>query len=252
MTTDAQADTDAVADTDAPPVLAIKNVTYVYPDGTRALEGVSLTVREGERVAILGANGAGKSTLLLHLNGTLTPTAGTVTVAGLPTATRKSRRCVRERVGMVFQDPGDQLFCPTVREDVAFGPRHQGLAGEALEERVAGVLQQVGMPGVETKSPFHLSLGQKKRVALATVLAMRPWVLALDEPTANLDPRGRREIADLLANLPGTMVLITHDLAVARRLAQRAVVLGNGRVVADGSPDAVLAEDSFLTTHGLA
>jgi cobalt/nickel transport system ATP-binding protein len=230
--------------------LEVGGLCYRYPDGHEALRGLDLRVRAGERVAILGPNGAGKSTLVLHLNGILSPQAGLVRVGDLPV--RKPHLAeVRRRVGVVFQDPDDQLFCPTVAEDVAFGPANLGLRGAALAARVAEALAQVGLSGVADRPPQHLSLGQRRRAALATVLAMRPDVLVLDEPSANLDPAGRRELADLLAGLALTLLVVTHDLPYAAELCSRAVIVDAGRVVADGATGALLADGALLAAHRL-
>jgi len=234
----------------ATPVIEIRDLRYRFPDGTPALEGVSLTVREGERVAVLGPNGAGKTTLLLHLNGILGGSDGAVRVCGEPVC-RSTLKRVRRLVGMVFQNPDDQLFCPTVHDDVAFGPQNMGLSEEDVERRVREALRGVGMEWAAQRSPFHMSLGEKKRVALATVLAMDSPVLALDEPTSNLDPKGRRQLVELLKVLGRTQLVGTHDLDVARDLCGRAVVLSKGRLVADGRAQDILSDRGLLETHGL-
>ncbi len=225
------------------PVLEVIDLSYTYPDGQRALRGVDLHVAAGEKVGLVGDNGAGKSTLLLHLNGILRAPErahgqAAVRVAGQP-LNDKTVRAIRAQVGLVFQYPDDQLFSPTVFDDVAFGPLNMGLAEAEVRERVAWALQQVGAHGYEHRMPQHLSLGEKKRVAIATVLAMRPAILALDEPSAGLDPGGRRALLALLSSLPQTMVIATHDLAMVRALCSRVVVLEAGSVVVDG-PVAVL------------
>jgi len=199
------------------PALRLAGVRFAYPDGQVALDGVDLEVAAGERVAVLGPNGAGKSTLVLHLNGILTPQAGTVEVGGAPVE-RATLAEVRRRVALVFQDPDDQLFMPTVADDVAFGPAHAGLRGPELEARVAAALEAVGLPGLGARAPHHLSLGQRRRAAVATVLALRPELLVLDEPTANLDPAARRELAEVLTALDLTTVVVTHDLPYALQL----------------------------------
>ncbi|MGK2320353.1 energy-coupling factor ABC transporter ATP-binding protein [Gordonia rhizosphera] len=223
---------------------------YAYPDGHVALDGVDLTVRPGERVALLGPNGAGKTTLMLHLNGVLLPTSGQVRINGTPVG-RKTLRDVRRQVGLVFQDPDDQLFMPTLAEDVAFGPANFGVAGEELSRRVDDALAVVGMTDHARRSPHHLSGGQRRRGALATVLACRPDILVLDEPSANLDPVARRELADTLLGLDTTMLVVTHDLPYAAQLCDRAVIIDDGRVVADGPILAILSDALTLARHRL-
>jgi cobalt/nickel transport system ATP-binding protein len=230
--------------------IEIEDVHYAYPDGTQALNGISLCVRTGERVGLIGANGSGKSTLLLHLNGILRG-RGSVRVLGQPVDGSNLKE-IRQKVGLVFQDPDDQLFCPTVFDDVAFGPSCAGLRGEALAERVREGLAAVGLSGYEERSAFHLSAGEKKRVSLATVLAMRPEILALDEPTSDLDPRRRREILELLLELGGTQVIATHDLAFAGKLCQRCILLDGGRVAAEGAAADILGDGGLLERHSLA
>jgi len=237
----------------AAPAIEIGDLRYRFPDGTPALKGVSLTVWEGERVAVLGPNGAGKTTLLLHLNGILgggNASDGRVRICGEPLS-RSSLKRIRRLVGLVFQNPEDQLFCPTVYDDVAFGPQNMGLAETEVRRRVKEALRAVGMEGSEQRSPFHMSLGEKKRVALATVLAMDSQVLALDEPTSNLDPRGRRMLIELLKALGRTQLVATHELDVASELCSRAMVLSKGRLVADGSARDILADRRLLELHGL-
>jgi cobalt/nickel transport system ATP-binding protein len=221
-----------------------RDVSFAYPNGRPALAGVDLEVRHGERVAILGPNGAGKTTLMLHLNALLTGT-GTLDVAGLRVG-RDDVRELRARVGLVFQDPDDQLFMPTVAEDVAFGPLNLGLDRAEVRRRVDESLAAVGMTGVAGRAPHELSLGQRRRVAIATVLATRPRLLVLDEPSANLDPRARRELIEVLEPLPGTMLVVTHDLPFAARVCRRAVILDGGRVAADGPAAAVLGDEHDL------
>ncbi|WP_439675183.1 energy-coupling factor ABC transporter ATP-binding protein [Embleya sp. MST-111070] len=233
-----------------PPSLAVRGLAYAYPDGHQALFGVDLTIARGERVALLGPNGAGKTTLVLHLNGILTAGAGTVEVAGLPVATEHLRE-IRRRVGIVFQDPDDQLFMPTVREDVAFGPANLGLRGAALEERVRHALDRVGMADFVDRPPHHLSYGQRRRVAVATVLAMEPEILVLDEPSSNLDPASRRELADVLRSLDVTVLMVTHDLPYALELCPRSAVLAGGVVVADGDTRDLLLDRDLMAAHRL-
>jgi cobalt/nickel transport system ATP-binding protein len=230
--------------------VSVSGVAYAYPDGRQALFGVDLEVGHGERVAVLGPNGAGKTTLALHLNGILKPGAGSVTICGLPVC-KQNLREIRRQVGIVFQDPDDQLFLPTVRQDVAFGPANLGLVGDELAARVEEALQAVGLPEVADRVPHHLSFGQRRRVALATVLAMRPQVLVLDEPTSNLDPASRRELVEVLTSLEVAMLVVTHDLPFALQLCERSVILSGGVIVADGSTPDLLADAELLAQHRL-
>lgn len=237
----------------SPPSLRLTDLAFAYPDGHQALFGVDLTIAPGERVALLGPNGAGKTTLVLHLNGILgggDDAAGTVEVGGLRVEKRYLRE-IRRRVGIVFQDPDDQLFMPTVAEDVAFGPANFGLRGPALRERVDEALAAVGMTDAADRSPLHLSGGQRRRVALATVLACDPEILVLDEPSSNLDPVARRELAEVLLGLGRTMLMVTHDLPYALQLCPRSVVLDGGTVVADGPTRDLLADAELLARHRL-
>ncbi len=222
----------------------------IFPvDGRKALDNVSLIIRTGEKVALVGPNGAGKSTLLLHLNGILRG-QGVVRIAGVVVGDG-NLGVIRSQVGLVFQDPDDQLFSPTVFEDIAFGPLHMGLDEEEVIERVAWALEQVGMAGFERRISHHLSLGEKKRVAIATVLAMRPAILALDEPSGQLDPRARRGLIRLLRTLPQTMLIATHDMRLVARLAPRTIVLDRGKVVADSPTPELLGNGALLEEHGL-
>ncbi|BBY79091.1 ABC transporter ATP-binding protein [Mycolicibacterium pulveris] len=230
--------------------IRIEALRYVYPDGQVALDGVDLTVAPGERIAVLGPNGAGKTTLMLHLNGVLTATSGTVEICGIPLH-RKTVQELRRRVGLVFQDPDDQLFMPTVAQDVAFGPANFGLHGDALAARVSRALQAVSLTEHAERTPTHLSAGQRRRAALATVLACEPDILVLDEPSANLDPVARRELAETLAGLDATMLIVTHDLPYAAQLCQRAVVMDRGVVVADGPVTEILSDAELLAVHRL-
>jgi len=232
------------------PVLDVHGLAYAYPDGHQALFGVNLHVHQGERVALLGPNGAGKTTLVLHLNGILTAGAGSVQVSGLPVA-KENLMEIRRRVGVVFQDPDDQLFMPSVRDDVAFGPANLGLRGAVLEARVVAALDRVGMVDYIDRPPHHLSFGQRRRVAVATVLAMEPEVLVLDEPSSNLDPASRRELADILRSLDVTVLMVTHDLPYAYELCPRSVVLSDGVIVADGPTREVLTDDALMAAHRL-
>ncbi len=231
-------------------VLDIRGLAYAYPDGHQALYGVDLHVHRGERVALLGPNGAGKTTLVLHLNGILNAGAGSVSVSGLPVS-KEHLQEIRRRVGVVFQDPDDQLFMPTVRDDVAFGPQNMGVRGAELERQVMEALDKVGMADFADRPPHHLSFGQRRRVAVATVLAMEPEVLVLDEPSSNLDPASRRELADILRGLDVTVLMVTHDLPYAFELCPRSVVLSGGVIVADGSTYDVLTDDVLMAEHRL-
>lgn len=235
---------------DAVSAIRVEALRHVYPDGHVALDGVDLEVGDGERVAVLGPNGAGKTTLMLHLNGVLTATTGSVQISGIP-LNRKSLHDIRRRVGLVFQDPDDQLFMPTVAQDVAFGPANFGLRGEELAARVARALEVVSMTEDAGRSPTHLSAGQRRRAALATVLACQPDILVLDEPSANLDPVARRELAETLSGLNATMLIVTHDLPYAAQLCDRAVVMDGGAIVADGAITDILSDSELLAAHRL-
>lgn len=232
------------------PALLVEDLRHAYPDGQVALRGVNLSLAPGERMALLGPNGAGKTTLVLHLNGILGGGGGRVSVAGLDVA-RPHLAEIRRRVGIVFQDPDDQLFMPTVAEDVAFGPANLGLAGPALQARVTEALEAVGMAEHRDRAPHHLSFGQRRRVAVATVLAMRPEVLVLDEPSSNLDPASRRELAGIVRQLPITVLMVTHDLPYAVELCSRAAILDEGQIVADGPTVDLLADPDLLARHRL-
>jgi cobalt/nickel transport system ATP-binding protein len=232
------------------PVLDVRGLAYAYPDGHQALFGVDLQVHAGERVALLGPNGAGKTTLVLHLNGILVAGAGSVSVSGLPVE-KVNLADIRRRVGIVFQDPDDQLFMPTVRQDVAFGPANAGVRGAELDRRVLEALDRVGMAEHVDRAPHHLSFGQRRRVAVATVLAMEPEILVLDEPSSNLDPASRRELADILRSLEVTVLMVTHDLPYALELCPRSVVLSDGVIVADGTTYDVLTDDGLMRAHRL-
>jgi cobalt/nickel transport system ATP-binding protein len=232
------------------PAIRVEGLRHVYPDGHTGLGGVDLVVNEGERVAVLGPNGAGKTTLVLHLNGVLTATAGSIEIGGTPVI-RQNLRHVRQRVGLVFQDPDDQLFMPTVAQDVAFGPANFGVSGDELTARVREALHAVSLTDQADRSPMHLSGGQRRRAALATVLACRPEVLVLDEPSANLDPVARRELAATLLGLNTTMLIVTHDLPYAAQLCDRAVIMDAGIVVADSDIRSVLSDSELLARHRL-
>ena len=237
------------------PVLDVQGLAFAYPDGHQALFGVDLHVHRGERVALLGPNGAGKTTLVLHLNGILGvgsggAVRGSVAVSGLPVV-KDNLKEIRRRVGIVFQDPDDQLFLGTVRQDVAFGPANLGLRGADLDRRVMEALDLVGMADFVDRPPHHLSFGQRRRVAVATVLAMEPEILVLDEPSSNLDPASRRELADILRSLDVTVLMVTHDLPYALELCPRSVVLSEGVVVADRATLDVLTDDALMAAHRL-
>jgi cobalt transport protein ATP-binding subunit len=229
--------------------LEVEDLRFSYPDGHAALLGVSLSIGPGEKVALVGPNGAGKSTLMLHFNGILQG-QGQVRVCGLPLAEDNLGR-VRAAVGLVFQDPDDQLFSPTVYEDVAFGPLHMGLAPAEVRQRVAQALAAEDMAAYAPRVSHHLSVGEKKRIAIATVLSMSPEVLVLDEPTAGLDPRSRRGLINLLRTLPQTIIASTHDLFFVRDLFPRMVVMDRGAIVADGLTADLLADAALLEAHGL-
>jgi cobalt/nickel transport system ATP-binding protein len=233
--------------------LSITGLTFAYPDGRQALHGIDLALAEGERVALLGPNGAGKTTLVLHLNGILHGGDGRVEISGLPVTPgdRQAITEIRRRVGVVFQDPDDQLFMPTVAEDVAFGPANLGVRGPALDDRVTEALAAVGMLEHRDQVPQHLSFGQRRRVAVATVLAMRPSLLVLDEPSSNLDPASRRELAEIIRSLPVTVLMVTHDLPYALELCPRSVILDDGRIVADALTADLLADRSLMAAHRL-
>ena len=232
------------------PALAVSGLTYAYPDGRHVLHGVNLEVQAGESVAILGPNGAGKTTLVLHLNGTLSGGAGSVDIAGLRVQ-RDALREVRRRVGIVFQDPDDQLFMTTVREDVAFGPRNLGYTGAELAYRVDHALEAVGMSEFADRAPHHLSFGQRRRVAAATVLSMDPQILVLDEPSSNLDPQARREFAQIVQKLAMTTVMVTHDLLYALQLCSRSVILNDGVITADRPTRDILADPELMAENRL-
>lgn len=228
----------------------IEHLHFSYPDGTEALRGIELDVAAGEKVALVGPNGAGKSTLLLHLNGILGGGHGSVTIDGTTVGAETARQ-IRAAVGLVFQDPDDQLFSPTVGEDVAFGPIHLGLPAEDIHHRVEQALDAVGMAGATARMPHHLSVGQRKRVALATVLSMDPSVLVFDEPTAGLDPRGRRDIMAVMASRTETLLVSTHDLAMVAESLPRTVILDEGVVVGDAPTAELLDDEALLMAHGL-
>jgi len=230
-------------------VLQVHDLHFSYHDGLAALRGVSFEMCEGEKVALVGPNGAGKSTLMLHLNGILSG-HGEVTVGG--SALRPDNLpVIRSMVGLVFQNPDDQLFSPTVFEDVAFGPLHMGLPMKEIESRVKSALEAVRMSSFRDRLSHHLSVGEKKRIAIATVLSMDPQILVLDEPSAGLDPRARRTLINLLRELPITMLVSTHDMRLVEELFPRTIVMDEGQIVADGKTRDILEDEGLLTAHGL-
>lgn len=230
-------------------VLSVRNLRFSYHDHHEALRGVSFDLCEGDKVALVGPNGAGKSTLMLHLNGILRG-QGEVMVGG-ERLTRDNLPAIRAMVGLVFQNPDDQLFSPTVFEDVAFGPLHMGLPKDEVIARVEAALQAVRMSNYRDRMSHHLSVGEKKRIAIATVLSMKPQILVLDEPTAGLDPRARRTLINLLSDLPITMLVSTHDMRMVQELFPRTIVMDEGLIVADGRTEDILADEKFLNEHGL-
>jgi cobalt/nickel transport system ATP-binding protein len=231
-------------------VIKIENLSFTYPDGRQALHNISLAVTRGEKVGLIGPNGAGKSTLLLHLNGILHKN-GAVKILGQTLESSNLKR-VKSQVGMVFQNPDDQLFSPTVFDDVAFGPLNMGWTEEKVRKSVCSALKSVGISGFEKRSPHHLSLGEKKRVAMATVLSMNPEILVFDEPSSNLDPRGRWGLIQLLMSLPVTQVIATHDLELVKLICQRTIILNQGKIVANGPTSSILENRELLKTSALA
>ena len=231
-------------------VVTVNSLSFSYPDGQQALANVSLTIHRGETVALIGPNGAGKSTLLLHLNGILRSN-GVVRVMGRPVGD-KNLKWLRSKVGLVFQNPDDQLFSPTVFDDVAFGPLNMGYAEAEVHKRVSRALDWVGMAGYEKRSPHHLSVGEKKRIAIATVLSMNPKILVIDEPTANLDPGSKWSLIELLKGLSLTKIIATHDLELVKALCPRTIVFDHGEVIIDGATSHILADKQLLSAHGLA
>jgi cobalt/nickel transport system ATP-binding protein len=231
-------------------IVEIKNLSFNYPDGHQGLKNVDLVVCPGENVAVIGPNGAGKSTLLLHLNGILRGNS-TVKICGLAVE-EKNLKEIRKKVGLVFQDPEDQLFSLNVFDDVAFGPINMSHSESEVKRRVAQALKWVGMEGYEQRSPHHLSVGEKKRIAIATVLSLDPEILAIDEPTSNLDPRSKWSLVELLKQLPMTKVIATHDIELVKALCHRTIVMDEGKIVADGKTEGVLDDIALLKAHGLA
>jgi cobalt transport protein ATP-binding subunit len=230
-------------------MIQVTHLDYTYPDGKQALRDITFRIEDGEKIALLGPNGAGKSTLLLHLNGILLGN-GTVVIDGL-ILKKENLPEIRARLGIVFQNSEDQLFSPTVYEDVAYGPIYQGLEKQEIQERIREALLQVGLKGYEGRNPYHLSSGEKKRAAIATVLSMKPSILIFDEPSAGLDPRARRELISLLQGLPQTMIIATHDLDMAKRLTEQTIIMDGGRIVCMGKTQDILTQDEILWEHGL-
>ncbi len=231
-------------------IVEVVDLRYSYPDGTKALKGISFRITHGESVAVVGANGAGKSTLLLHLNGYLTPQHGTVRIGDYP-LTKETLQEIRRTVGMVFQDPDDQLFMPTVHEDVAFGPLNLGLPSHEVELRVTAALERVGATALKNRAPYHLSGGEKRAVAIATVLAMSPDILVMDEPSSNLDPAARRRLINLLKSFQHTKIIATHDLDMVMDLCPRTIVFHHGKVAADGPTEEIFRDEALLEACGL-
>jgi len=231
-------------------IVEVRDLGYAYPDGTEALRGLSFRIEHGGAVAVVGPNGAGKSTLLLHLNGCLYPARGQVRIGDTPLSPATAP-LARRAVGTVFQDPDDQLFMPTVAEDVAFGPLNAGLPADEVEQRVAAALERVGMAHVRERPPYHLSAGEKRAVAIATVLAMTPDILVMDEPSSNLDPRARRRLIQLLRSFEHTRIIATHDLELVVEVCSRVLLLDNGTIVADGPVRDVLNDEALMLAHGL-
>jgi cobalt/nickel transport system ATP-binding protein len=230
-------------------VISIKNLEYAYPDGTKALKGVNLDVFEGESVGLIGPNGAGKTTLLLHLNGILRG-RGTIEILGKEVK-EKNLREIRSSVGVVFQDPDDQLFLPTVFDDISFGPINLNLSEREVKDRVRKALEQVNLSGYEKRSSHHLSFGEKKRVSIATVLSMEPRILVLDEPTSNLDPAIRRELMRLLKGFKITKIIATNDMELVWEVCDRVIVLFDGKIVADSDTKKILTDVKLLESYGL-
>ena len=226
-------------------IVEAKNLEFSYPDATRALLGISFKIRHGESVAIVGANGAGKSTLLLHLNGYLTPTSGQVRIGDFP-LTKETLHEVRRTVGMVFQDPDDQLFMSTVYDDVAFGPLNLGLPLEEVQARVRKALETVGVLELKDRPSHRLSSGQKRRVAIATVLSMSPDILVMDEPSAGLDPRARRQLIELLKSFKHSKIIATHDLDMVLDICERTIIVNEGKIEADGPTADIFQNEKLL------
>ena len=226
------------------------DVAYTYPDGTPGLKGVSFRILHGEAVGLVGANGAGKSTLLQHLNGCIFPGHGEVRIGDYP-ITDKNLHDIRRRVGIIFQDPDDQLFMPRVFDDVAFGPLNLGLPKDEVEQRVAHALNEVGISHLADRPPFKISGGEKRAVAIATVLAMKPDILLMDEPSSGLDPKSRRQLIHLLSGFTHTKIIATHDLDLVLDLCERTIVLNHGRITADGPSLEIFNDQRLLEENHL-
>jgi cobalt/nickel transport system ATP-binding protein len=231
-------------------IVEVRDLFFTYPDGAEALKGVSFRIEHGGAVALVGGNGTGKSTLLLHLNGNLSPTRGEIRIGDIP-LTRATAAAARRAVGMVFQDPDDQLFMPTVAEDVAFGPLNAGLPPDEIERRTVEALARVGMAHLRDRPPYRLSAGEKRAVSIATALSMTPDILVMDEPSSYLDPRARRRLIELLRSFEHTKIIATHDLELVVEVCSRAIVLDGGKIVADGPTMEVLNDEALLLAHGL-
>lgn len=230
-------------------MIKVRNLEYAYPDGTKALSSVDPSVEKGESVGLIGPNGAGKTTLLLHLNGILKG-SGQIEVCGMPINNGNLRK-IRRRVQIVFQDPDDQLFMPTVFDDLAFGPLNMGHPKETVEHLVKEALEAVEMEGYENRCPHHLSFGEKKRIAIATCLAMQPEILILDEPSISLDPRARRHLIQFLKGLEVTRIIATHDLEMVLELCSKVSIVDKGKIIAQGKPKEILSQEGLLEAHGL-
>jgi cobalt/nickel transport system ATP-binding protein len=231
-------------------IIAVKNLEYTYPDGTSAIKGINLDIFKGESIGLIGPNGAGKSTLLLHLNGILREGRGSIEILGMKVE-EKNLIKIRQKVAIVFQQPDDQLFMPTVFDDIAFGPINAGYSEEKVRKKVKEALKEVGMTGYEKRCSHHLSLGEKKRISLATVLSMEPEIMILDEPTSNLDPRARRHLIELLNNLNLTKIVAGHDLELILEICQRVILLDEGKIITNGETREVLSNKSLMEYHGL-
>ena len=236
------------------PAIEVKGLGFVFEDGRRALDGIGFSLAAGESLGIVGPNGAGKTTLFLTLLGIYRPREGEIRVFGTPFPTTNGARFppqLRRRIGLVFQETDDQLFSPTVFDDVAFGPLNFGLSGDAIRDRVREALDAVDLAGYEDRTPHHLSAGEKRRLAIATVISYEPDILILDEPTSNLDPRGRRQLVALLEKMPHARLIASHDLDFVRDTCERVLLIEGGRIRADGPTDVILDDTKLLEEHGL-